>query len=490
MVLFGHHFSSIAGAGPIVGPIIATLAFGWLPVILWVLIGSIFFGGVHDFSIVVASIRHKGNSIANVAKEYLSNRAKMLFLIFVWLALIYIIVVFVDLTADTFVIDGGVATTSIIYIFLAIAFGIVLYRVKIRLFYATLIFVPLVFVSIWVGQVLPLDFKSIPIFGEDTRRFWSVLLIIYCFFASVLPVWFLLQPRDYLSSYLLYFSVIAAGIGIIIGGFNIEFPAFLKFHSENLGYLFPVLFITVACGAISGFHSLVASGTTSKQLNVEQDACFVGYGGMLTEGVVAVISLITVVIISGDNSLLKGQPLQIYSAGMGKFFLKFGISEGFGSSFGILAISAFILTTLDTATRLGRYVVQELCGGIDKFNRFPATVITLFLPLIFIFIKFTDSSGNIVPAWKAIWPVFGATNQLLAALALLVIYIWLKTENRKAFFISIPMVFMLVITLTALFSLILKFRLSIIGLIALFLFILAVILCFETIFAYKRIKSR
>lgn len=488
MVLFGHHFSSIAGAGPIIGPIIATLTFGWMPVILWVIIGSIFIGGVHDFSAIVVSMRHKGTSIANVAKEYLNKRARLLFLIFVWLALVYVITVFTDITADAFKEDGGVASSSIFYIVLAMGCGISIYKLNISIFKASLLFIPLVFVGIWIGQEIPLRPDVISELGGDVKKVWSILILIYCLAASILPVWFLLQPRDYLSSYLLYSSVLAGMFGIIIGGFELKFPPFFQFHSENLGYLFPSLFVIVACGAISGFHSLVASGTTSKQINNEKDACFIGYGGMLVEGLVAVISIIAVAIISTGDPLIDKQPMQIYSAAMGKFSATLGLSEQFGNSFGILSLSAFILTTLDTATRLGRYVIQELFGGIDKFDKYLATILTIILPFIFIFIQFTDPMGRPIPSWKAIWPVFGASNQLLGALALLVIYIWQKKSGNKTLFISIPMIFMLLVTLTSLFFLIIKYKLSIIGIIAILLFCLAIFLCTETYLIYRKMR--
>jgi len=288
----------------------------------------------------------------------------------------------------------------------------------------------------------------------------------------------LLQPRDYLSSFLLYGSILVSLFGIVlgVGQYRIEYPVFTSWNT-NIGGIFPILFITVACGAISGFHSLVSSGTTAKQLNKETDARTIGYGGMLVEGIVAIIAISTVMIIKSGSDLTGKPPLVIYATGMGRFANTFGISEKIGFSFGLLALSTFILTTLDTVTRIGRYVFQEFFNLLDKPNtRYTATLITLILPLLFIFLSIKDKAGNIIPVWKAVWPVFGATNQLLGALALLVVSIWLKNKGKNIVFIIIPTIFMFVITLWALCLLILQYRFSIIGTISTLLFILAIYL--------------
>ena len=476
LILFGHHFSSIAGAGPIVGPIIAGLAFGWLPVVLWIVIGSIFIGGVHDFSSLIASIRHKSKSVAEVAKENISKDYYRIFLVFIWFALVYVLVAFIDLTAETFVQEGAVATASIFYIFLAVLFGICLYKLRLKLWYLTIIFVTLVFLGIWIGQIFPIN--ALPVTIINNAKTWSIGLIFYCFIASVLPVGLLLQPRDYLSSFLLYGSILVSLFGIVlgVGQYRIEYPVFTSWNT-NIGGIFPILFITVACGAISGFHSLVSSGTTAKQLNKETDARTIGYGGMLVEGIVAIIAISTVMIIKSGSDLTGKPPLVIYATGMGRFANTFGISEKIGFSFGLLALSTFILTTLDTVTRIGRYVFQEFFNLLDKPNtRYTATLITLILPLLFIFLSIKDKAGNIIPVWKAVWPVFGATNQLLGALALLVVSIWLKNKGKNIVFIIIPTIFMFVITLWALCLLILQYRFSIIGTISSLLFILAIYL--------------
>ncbi len=486
-VLLGHHFSSIAGAGPVIGPIIAAIAFGWVPTLVWVIIGSIFIGGVHDFSALVASIRHKARSIAEIAKQYMSPLAYKLFLAFIWLSLIYVLAVFTDLTAASFVEDGGVATSSILFIGLAIGFGLSVYRFKIPVLWSSLIFVPLVFVAVWVGQIIPISADIVPkIVGNEPAKTWSILLIIYCFAASTTPVWILLQPRDYLSSFLLYSSVLGGFFGILLGGFTIQYPAFKGWMEPQVGSLFPILFITVACGACSGFHALVASGTSSKQLNKESDAKPIGYGAMLIEGIVAVVSLATVAILVKGDGLATKAPLTIYSTGISKFLAVFGIPLNLGASFGLLALSTFILTTLDTATRLGRYIFEEFFDLKDTRWRYASTLATLILPGVFTMITLKDASGNPIPAWRAIWPVFGATNQLLAGLVLLVVAVWLKNIGKKIHFAIIPMLFMNVMTIWALVLLLIQYKFSAIGIIAAILLLLAMILIVE---AYKTVMK-
>jgi len=481
-VLLGHHFSSIAGAGPIVGPIIAAVAFGWLPALLWILIGAIFIGGVHDFSALIASIRHKARSIAEIAREYMTPLAYKLFLAFIWLTLVYVLTVFTDLTSTTFVEDGGVATSALLFMLLAMGFGVSVYRLKIPVVWASLLFVPMVFAAIWIGQVLPITAQSLSAhYGVDAAKFWDVTLIIYCVFASTAPVWFLLQPRDYLSSYLLYVSVLGGFIGILLGGYALQYVAFNAWYAPALGAMFPVLFITIACGACSGFHSVVASGTSSKQLNRESDARIIGYGAMLIEGLVAVIAIATVAMLPKGDALTSRVPLVIYGSGMAKFLSVFGVPGKLGFSFGLLALSTFILTTLDTSTRLGRYIFEEFFNLSGRVTRYFSTVVTLLLPAIFVLITMKDAQGNPLPAWKAIWPVFGATNQLLAGLALLVILVWRKKSGKKYFFILLPMLFMNVMTLWALIQLIGQYRFSTIGVIAMILLGLALVLIYEAV---------
>ncbi len=479
-VLMGHHFSSIAGAAPIVGPILGAAYFGWVPVLLWIVLGTIFVGGVLDFSALVASIRHNARSIAEIAREYMSPLAYRLLLVFIWLTLVYVLTVFADLTADTFVKNGGVASSSILYIVLAIVFGFSTNKLKIPLLWSSLIFVPLVFIAVWVGQQIPISPEALGgIFPGEPKKTWAIILIVYCFIASTTPVWILLQPRDYLSSYLLYASILAGFIGILFGGYSVNYPAFTSWHVPGVGTLFPILFVTVACGACSGFHSIVASGTSSKQLYKETDSKAIGYGGMLLEGIVAVIALATVVMLPKGSELAGKHPMEIYNVGIGKFVSIIGVPEKFAVSFGLLALSAFILTTLDTATRLGRYVFEELCNLKSLHSRYISTLATLVLPVVFVLINLKDANGNSIPAWKAIWPVFGASNQLLAGLVALILVVWLKKTGRRIGFLIGPMFFMNIVTVWALVLLIRGYGFSAVGIIAGVLLLLAVVLIIE-----------
>lgn len=480
-IVLGHHFSSIAGAGPIVGPVIAATVFGWAPVYLWILFGSILIGAVHDFSSLFVSLRNRARSIAEVAREHLSPFSHALLLIYILFTLIYVLVVFADLTAYTFSVDGAVTTSSMSYILLAIVFGLFIYRLKTRFVPTTIIFVALVFFAVWLGGEMP--FTTSGMFG--IKKFWSVILIIYCIIASVTPVWILLQPRDYLSSFLLYACIIGGSIGLIFGNFPINYPVFTSFQTEKLGDLVPILFITVACGAVSGFHSIVASGTTAKQLNSESDAKPVAYGGMLIEGALAVIAMSAVAVISTGSEELSQSPVQVFAAGMGKFFSILGLSVDTGSHFAVLALSAFLLTTLDTCTRLARYIFEELFRIKGKNTRFFSTIGVIVLPTVLVLIDIKDASGDIVPAWKAIWPIFGSSNQLLAGLALLVVTLWLKRSGRKYLFTLIPMFFMVIMTVWSLVLLVLKnsglrgVSLNLVGIIAFVLLILALFLVIE-----------
>ena len=485
-VLFGHHFSSIAGAGPIVGPIVAALAFGWMVPLAWILLGAIFIGGVHDFSALMASVRNQARSIADIARDSLSPLAYRLLMLFMWLALVYVLTVFTDLTSATFVEDGGVATSSWMFLGLAILFGLAVYRFHISVTIASLIFVPLVFVCTWLGQLWPIPATWVSAtFGMDAGRVWSLVLLCYCLIASVTPVWILLQPRDYLSSFLLYASLLAGLLGILFGGFAIQFPAYIAWNAAGVGPIFPILFITVACGACSGFHSLVASGTTSKQIDKERHARTVGYGAMLVEGLVAVIALATVMMAVQSGDLKSAGPTIVYANGLSKFAAVLGIPPKIGFSFGLLALSTFILTTLDTATRLGRYIFEEFFQIRGGWSRYAATLATLALPLVFALIELHDANGKPLPAWKAIWPVFGATNQLLAGLTLMVLIVYVHKLGKPFGFLVIPLVFMSVATLYALVLLIGQYKVSLIGVIAAVLLALAVLLIIETARAWK-----
>lgn len=481
-VLLGHHFSSIAGAGPIVGPILAGLSFGWLPAILWIVLGTIFIGGLHDFSSLIISIRHEGWSIAQVANKYINKTTYKIFLLFIWLALVYVVAVFCDLAADTFFNEPSVAQTSLWYILVAIIFGLMIYRIKLNISLSTI--VALVFVL--MGIIFNLEYKLL----SFSKQIWIWILLIYSFFASILPVWFLLQPRDYLSSYFLYFTVIIGVLGLLFSKIEISYPSFISFNS-SLGTLFPFMFITIACGAISGFHSLVSSGTTSKQLDNVKNARFVSYGGMILEGIVAAVALSTLMMINrGELS----NPQQIYALGISKLSSIFGLQPEVGKTIGYLAISAFILTTLDTATRISRYIFQEFfeLTKSSLFVRITTTIASLALPLILLSLKLRDFSGNVVPCWKIVWPLFGTTNQLLAALVLLVVYLWVKKQNYKnKIAVLLPTIFMLLVTISALgYSLYMKLNkriLDVITFTAGILFLLSIFIVVETL---KNIKGK
>ncbi len=445
--LLGQHFSAIAAAGPIVGPILAGVMFGWLPALLWILIGSILIGGVHDFTSLVASLRHRARSIAELVRTRMSRRTYFLFLIFVWIALVYIIVAFTDIVSASFVgtqilengtvvTGGGIATSSMLYLLLPLAMGLLLRFTGLGLTAATMIFLPLVGFAIWIGPQIPLDLTGM--LGQSdvsAQKIWNVILLAYCFVASIVPLWILLQPRGHLGGYFLYVALIGSVIGILFGGNQISYPAFTGWEwSSPRGEafpLFPILFITVACGACSGFHSLIASGTTSKQLKSESDAKLVGYGAMLMEAMVAVVSLACVMILTSEaGSALVGKPNLIYAQGLGRFFGTIGIPAAFAISFGLLAFTTFVYDTLDVCTRLGRYIVQELTGWHSRTGRWVATGLTAFVPLFFVTQTLLDVNGAPVPAWRVFWALFGASNQLLAALTLLAVTVWLRYEYR------------------------------------------------------------
>lgn len=503
LILFGHHFSSIAGAGPIVGPIIAAFAFGWAPALLWIVLGSIFIGGVHDYASLMASVRHKARSIGQVCRQYLSSSTYYMLLIFTWVAMIYVIIVFLDLTASSFVpsVDegpeqgGAVATASLLYIALAVLFGLSVYRFKFSLAKGSIIFVPLVFMALWVGLKLPLTADIVPAVAGSAKNTWSLVLLVYCFVASVLPVWLLLQPRDYLSAYLLFASLAGGVIGAIVasltGHVTVAYPAFVSLANPQLGLLYPALFITVACGAISGFHCMVASGTTSKQLDNERSALPVAYGGMLTEGMLAVVAVATVMVLAKPPE--AGQtPVGTFAQGVGGFVSVLGLSPTVGTTFGLLAVSTFLLTTLDTCTRLARFIFEELARMRGLTGRLVGTTATVLVPGIMIFVAIPGPSGQPIPAWKAIWPAFGATNQLLGAMALLVVYTWLRHEGRKALYIFIPMVFIFITTLTALVQLVYQNLFGtgslFVGLISLALLLLAVAVLVSTVLRLRTLK--
>lgn len=464
--LLSQHFSAIAAAGPIVGPILAGAMFGWLPALLWILLGSIFIGGVHDYTALMASIRHKARSIAEVVRDNMSRRAYLFFLAFVWLSLVYIIVAFTDITASSFVgsvqlengqlvSGGGIATSSLLYLALPILMGLLLRYTALPIGRATAIFLPLVGIAIWIGQYIPFDVMTLfHLSRGDAQRAWNVALLAYCFLASIIPMWLLLQPRGHLGGYFLYVALIGGGLGLIFGGKPIEYPALLGWQSPSGQPVFPMLFIVIACGACSGFHSIIASGTTSKQIRQESDARTIAYGAMLLEAMVAVISLCCVMMLKRETvAAMQVQPNLLYAQGIGSFLAVVGIPATLGVSFGLMAFTTFVYDTLDVCTRLGRYILQELTGLEGRLGRWLATGVTAAAPLFFLLRQQTDAKGQIVPAWKVFWELFGASNQLLAALTLVGVTIWLW-RTRRAWWVwlvtGLPMVFMYVMSMWAL----------------------------------------
>ena len=489
-LLLGQHFSAIAAAGPIVGPILGALWFGWLPTLLWIVFGAIFFGAVHDFSSLVSSVRHKARSIVELVHEQLGPKAHVLFMGFVWLSLIYVIIAFADLTSSSFVeptYGGAVAASSSLYLLAAVAMGLCLYRWRMPLGLATAIFLPVVGCIIWFGQSIPLTIPTD--WPVRPQLVWNGIILAYCFIASVIPMWILLQPRGYLGGFFLYVTLAAGVIGLFLGGDRVQYPAFLGWTNQQGLPLFPMLFVTVACGACSGFHGIVSSGTTSKQIAKETDCRLVGYGGMLLEGLVAVIALATVMLLAPGDAATRQSPDRIYANGLSHFVERFGVDGTFAHSFALLAFATFIYDTLDVATRLGRYVFQELTGWKGRWGGVGATLATLALPALSVSWTMNDAAGNVVPAWKVFWTLFGTSNQLLAALTLVTITVWLKRTKRPWLIAAVPAAFMLVMTL---WSLLLTIRRGFDGsaLIALVLMALAVLVLIEGLKAFSRPTSR
>lgn len=445
IVLFGHHFSSIAGAGPIVGPILAFSLFGWLPALLWVLFGSVFIGAVHDYTSLMMSVRNRGVSIVEIAGTAISNTARWIFSIFVWAALILVEAVFAVLTAQTLVEKPEIVIPTLGLIFLAMTFGYLVYRRGVNLVVATVAALGIIGILILVGEQYPIP---------ASYNLWLLVFIVYAFIAATLPVWVLLQPRDYLSVYILMIGMAVGFAGLFVFHPTINGPAFISVSSGQ-GPLWPMLFIIVACGAVSGFHSLVSSGTTAKQLRKESDGRKIAFGGMLTEGALA---LMVILLMAGAlywkvapagaasgfvfQDLLGKSANIAFGTALGRVTESIGIPLSVGTAFGVLMLNAFILTTLDTSVRISRYIVQETAGKKVRLlsNRYIAAGLGLALAYYFCL------GGN----WKVIWPVFGASNQLVAALALMVVTAFYITFKRPTAYMFIPALFMTITTEAAL----------------------------------------
>ena len=452
-VVFGHQFASIAGAGPINGPIQAAI-FGWLPVLLWVLIGGVFFGAVQDFASMYASVKNKGRTIGFIIEEYIGRVGKKLFLAFCWLFCILVIAAFADVVAGTFngfnietgakvAANGSVAMTSIIFIVEAVALGMLLKYGKLNKWVNTAIAIALLIFAVVVGLKCPVYLS---------REVWHIIIFAYVLVACVAPVWALLQPRDYLNSYLLIFMIVGAIIGVFVANPSCNLAAFNGFNVDGQ-YLFPILFVTIACGAVSGFHSLVSSGTASKQIKNEKNMLPVSFGAMLMESMLAVIALIAVASFATGEAAKQGlvtQP-QIFAGAIANFLSVAGLPHQLVFTLINLAVSAFALTSLDSVARIGRLSFQEffLDEGVTDDNMTPfqkvvtnkyfATVITLVLAFLLAKVGYAE-----------IWPLFGSANQLLSVLALVACAVFLKKTKRQGWMLWVPMFFMMAVTFTAL----------------------------------------
>ncbi len=486
-VLLGHHYSSIAGGAPIVGPITAAAVWGWFPALLWIAIGNPLLGSVHDFVSLAASLRHEGKSIGYIIGEYVGERGKNMLLWFAFLTIILVVAVFALVVGIVFNAYPQAATASLLYIALAFIFGVYLYQMNLPFLPGTVVFVAGVFASVWVGIQYPIALTPlaetpatwpsnviillngplpVPNVINANVAAWIPIVMIYAAAASVLPVWMLLQPRDYLSSFLLYAGVGGALLAIIVGTLGSalgigaitpsqplvisdQIPAFAGFWGTTGSTpLFPLLFITIACGTISGFHSLVSSGTTSKQLHKESDARVIGYGGMLGEGLLATIALGTIAIAGVTAGTGIGRALPNFAAGGGIMLTSFGIPAAYGAPFMGLVLVSFLLTSTDTAVRLGRYMMEEIVGTPESSveslaaNRYSNAVIQTVPAYVLI------TSGS----WLTLWQLFGGANQLLAALALLTATVWLANwdESKQLISTGVPMAVMVSITILGL----------------------------------------
>ena len=449
-VVFGHQFASIAGAGPINGPIQAAI-FGWVPVLLWVLVGGLFFGAVQDFVSMFASVRNKGRTIGYIIELYIGKIGKKLFTLFVWLFSILVVAAFADVVANTFngfaaspevsLANGQVATTSMLFILSAVGLGCVLKYCRFNSLVNTAIAVGLLVINIVLGMALPMYIST----GT-----WHVIVFLYIAVASIVPVWALLQPRDYLNSYLLVVMIVAAVVGVFVANPQMNLNAFNGF-TVNGQHMFPILFVTIACGAVSGFHSLVSSGTASKQIQNEKHMLPISFGSMLLESLLAVVALIAVGAVSSGAQVASGTPAVVFASAISSFLGKIGIPQNVAFTLINLAVSAFALTSLDSVARVGRLSFQEffLDSSVDEENMGPV--------LKFLTNKYTATAATLGMAYALanagyanIWPLFGSANQLLSALALIACAVFLKRTNRKGWMLWAPMGIMLAVTLTAL----------------------------------------
>ncbi len=449
-VLFGHHFSSIAGAGPIIGPIAAVAAFGWGASVLWVALGVVFIGAVHDYVSLMVSVRHGGRSLPEIARDVVGARARVLFMLFVWFALILIVAVFGVVASKTLMTTPAIVIPTFAVIPIAALFGWATYRRKLPVPLGTVVSLALLAVCIVLGYKFPI---SLP-FGETAAfRTWFGILMAYGFAASVLPVWVLLQPRDYISTWVLIVGVVLGFAGVVLSRPEMNAPFFTGWRSASQGPLWPMLFILIACGAVSGFHSLVAGGTTSKQLARESDGKIVGFGAMLTEGAVATLAIVCVAAglrwtapsgapLSFFGVLGEGGPIKAFGAGYGAVTAPI-LTVGFGTLVGITMLKTFVMTTLDTTVRITRFITAELLG--ERLPVFRNRAVAALVGVAGAF--FLGLSGK----WSVLWPVFASANQLVAALTLIILTAYLIGVKKPSAYTLYPAIFMLATTMAALF---------------------------------------
>lgn len=454
LTVFAHQFSSIAGAGPVTGPILASV-FGWVPVLLWLLIGGLFFGAVQDFGALYASVKNDGKSMGMIIEKYIGRTGRKLFMLFCWLFTLLVMAAFTDMVAGTFVGKGvegatkatnyansAAASISMLFIVVAIIFGLIQKKVgKMKEWVRAVVAIGLLVVMFIIGMHLPM---------YATKTTWIYVVMAYLFLASVMPMWLLMEPRDYMTTFMLLGMIIGAVVGVIAEHPTMKLHAFNGFNVDG-SYLFPTLFVTIACGAVSGFHSLVSSGTSSKTISNEKDMPMVGYGAMVVESLLGVVALVVVGAVAVNGTKPDGTPFSIFSTGVAGFFEKFGIPVQVATVFMTMCVSALALTSLDSVARIGRMSFQELFYGdttdTSKMpvwqkvltNKYFATIITLFFGYLLT-----------LGGYNNIWPLFGSANQLLAALVLIALAVFLKTTGRTGWTLYIPMFVMLVVTFTAL----------------------------------------
>ncbi|MFH1725996.1 MAG: carbon starvation protein A [Elusimicrobiota bacterium] len=488
-VLFGHHFASIAGAGPIIGPVIACAIWGWLPAVVWIVLGSVFIGAVHDFASLMLSLRQKGRSISDVAESVMGYRSKIILASFLWISLTLVIAVFAAVGAKTLEQKPEVAAPTFGLILVAVLVGLMMYRWRVNQIAATLVGIGLLFGLILLGHRFPVSL------GADSAGTWTVILLVYSYAASVLPVHILLQPRDYLATFILFFGLFSGYLGLLLSHPVMQAPAFIAPRMSEMP-MWPMMFVIVACGAVSGFHCLISGGTTSKQLGSEAHAKRIGFGAMILEGALAILALLCVsaglywVCGGGECGGLVYPELMkekgwIVAFGVGFSRITEPIFGEYGALIAITVLNAFVITTLDTATRVGRYITEELfaegLGWGGMRNRFLSTAI-LMIPVAYL------SLG----AWRNIWPMFGASNQLVAALALIVASVSLLAKGKPTKYTLYPALLMLITTLAALVYQVFEFFPQgkyLLGSVGIVLLLLALFMMSEAWSAVRRLRE-